>query len=1497
MPRTKATTRRGKGLAPRVAVGFDDETDALPSGILEYLLAIPSSDAAQARRDASPSDSERSPKRRKVETRPGSCVSVAKGQISFCRRCAEQAPTSFAKTVRDAGSHLGFRVRTGHFTDLCLSISSRPACPLGSLLTDIALEPQDVTENARRILEAVRCSVGSSSRQCSPGAIWSVADMLVKRDGGMASVELSFELFWNETPSPYLSLRNTVDRKVSQALIDSFFPTPKPTGDDAAWSPMDFYDAAYVPPKDDRTSRTIQVPGLEATLFPYQKRTLQWLLRREGMQWSGADSGVQPVPKENAMSAIDGFRVAQDTEGNAVFVSDVFQIITRDASLYRQADAAVKGGILAEEMGLGKTIEIIGLILLNRRPSPSAPDQTKTEAGLEQNGTTLIVTPESLRPQWMSEMARHAPNLRVKHYRGCKELQEDEVEETVAELATYDVVITTYAVFSAELHFALEPPQRSRRYERAYPRKVSPLVKISWWRLCLDEAQMIENGHTQAAAVARVIPRISSWGITGTPVKDDVGDLLGLLSLLRYEPYCSASQVWQGLIKRHKPVFQQIFRSISLRHTKALVREEILLPPQKRHVINMPFTAVEEQHYQSLYKEMARECNLGLDGAPMVEDWKPEDYEDVMRVWLNRLRQTTLHPEVGMYNRRLLGFSKARPMRTVDEVLDAMLDQSENAIRTDERAYLSSRLARGQLYENSPQVREALTIWEEVRAETEKLVADARTRLDDAIREHGGDEAVKRAENDALELPYESDDEHEEGETKGRIGECRRRLRSALELHHKAVFFCANAYFQIRDNAEMTEPESDEFKRLKKLEDDGYERAKVIRREILRESNRKASRLMNEIARKASNQTFTEIPELSIKSERGIESGRIIDKLETLYGGLNQQANVLDDWREEVVQLLLRPLVDEDEDVETTGEELGDSAKFQELLMVYVQVLRAAIADRLDAISGQANELVRYETETSIKLANEGGGPAPEKLLEMLGKRAEIKPGLGQTSMRGAISDFRGLQSRLARDASETSREAMESKIASGQMKATQAQLNEQNKAALSLESEIESFKVAMNTRLEYYRQLQAVSDAVLPRDGPASEDVIARMKLAEEDLRRKLSAAEAKHRYRQFSATSPICEAAPLTRVSVLHLKEAGSKSNEPRMCVICQTPFVTGVLTVCGHQFCKECMTLWVKAHHNCPVCKKGLKPSNLHDITIKPQQLQVRSDEPGRAVADDQTPRSPQKRVETAIYSEFNSEKLAEITNIELDGPSFTTKVDTLVRHLLWLRESDPGAKTIVFSQYRDFLNVLRNAFRRFHIGHASIDDPQGTAKFKEDPAVEVFLLHARAHSSGLNLVNASHVFLCEPLLNTPLELQAIARVDRIGQQHETTVWLYLVSGTVEESIYNLSVRRRMEHMGRRSNKAKAREATPTGNHLPDASFDAANTLELEHAALSRLMSKDRSAGEMVDKGDLWECLFGHVAAAGEGPQGGGRLQEKAVMCYMAGEAAEERRLENR
>jgi len=256
-------------------------------------------------------------------------------------------------------------------------------------------------------------------------------------------------------------------------------------------------------------------------------------------------------------------------------------------------------------------------------------------------------------------------------------------------------------------------------------------------------------------------------------------------------------------------------------------------------------------------------------------------------------------------------------------------------------------------------------------------------------------------------------------------------------------------------------------------------------------------------------------------------------------------------------------------------------------------------------------------------------------------------------------------------------------------------------------------------------------------------------------------------------------------------------------------------------------------------------------------------------------------------SAIYSQINKNTLAEIKNIELDGPSFTTKIDTLARHLIYLREFDPGAKSIIFSQFKDFLQVLGRALSKYRIGYTTIDKAGGVEKFKQDPAIECFLLHARAHSSGLNLVNASHVFLCEPLLNTALELQAIARVDRIGQHQKTTVWLYIVDGTVEESIHEISVRRRMEHIGR-TGKERSKEVTP---ELLDSSIEAANSMELQQAPLSKLLTKGRG-GEMVGKEDLWACLFGatreHSASSTE------RL-DREIARHLGAEAAESRLIE--
>ena len=137
----------------------------------------------------------------------------------------------------------------------------------------------------------------------------------------------------------------------------------------------------------------------------------------------------------------------------------------------------------------------------------------------------------------------------------------------------------------------------------------------------------------------------------------------------------------------------------------------------------------------------------------------------------------------------------------------------------------------------------------------------------------------------------------------------------------------------------------------------------------------------------------------------------------------------------------------------------------------------------------------------------------------------------------------------------------------------------------------------------------------------------------------------------------------------------------------------------------------------------------------------------------------------------------------------------------------------------------------------------------------------------------MVNATHIFLCEPLINTAIELQAIARAHRIGQQRPTTVWMYLVSGTVEESIYDVSVCRRLAHLVEATKKKDLpladnnTDGTNDNNggtveDLTEAAIDSANSMEMQDAKLTKLVAAGASGGEFVHTNDLWECLFGNA-----------------------------------
>ncbi|KAJ5443890.1 uncharacterized protein N7458_007762 [Penicillium daleae] len=1247
-------------------------------------------------------------------------------------------------------------------------------------------------------------------------------------------------------------------------------------GDHRQWLPREFYESVHVPPDTESTSADIKCPDLECELFPFQRRAVRWLLWREGTHIQG-DGKVSTIdrPLPNGLPA--SFQKMHDADGNVCYFSHLFMTITTQISQWGDAANLLRGGILAEEMGLGKTVEMIALMNLNRRPPHESlkPDPD----GLRVSGATLIITPPAILEQWKQELEQHAPKLRVHHYTGIKRGQEQSDEFMIEEIADFDVVLTTYNVISREIHYAGATPQRSLRHEKRFEPRKTPLVRISWWRVCLDEAQMIESGVSNAAKVARLIPRQNAWAVTGTPLRKNIDDLFGLLLFLQYRPFCDSSSLWKRLYSRFGPVLVGIINSIALRHSKDRVRDELRLPPQKRIVITTPFTPIEEQHYGQLFEEMCEQCGLDAFGAPLSGDWNPEDPAIIerMRTWLTRLRQTCLHPEVSGSNRRALGAGNG-PLRTVDEVLEVMIETTDTSIRTEERTLLLSQLRRGQLLENAKRRKESLAIWQIALDHATELVNDSRKQLRLQRLKNKG-----VAVDGAMAVPetpdYTTDDENEdETDKNSRIGQCRLKLRAALEVQHIAVFFTANAYYQIKSDSNLTQPDSEEFKALEKKEEEGYEAAKLIRKEMLTDISRKVERYMRNIKERTRKKEFVHIPTMKpYLYSRGLESYRLLNKFEDLCTALNKHAEQYNRWRDIMIDLVSQSLIDQEEDAELEGNEYERSTKHQDEMYVYMEALRAMYADRHDALTGQKNILISHEAKAGIAQAKKGEGPSPELFLSIMNTRSELMPDPNLGSLRGIVSELRSLVGSLEWQASGgSSRASAELEMVTLVLKNAGQMIAEQLKISSSLEREVEMFRDTMNNRLEYYRHLQQISDTVAPYDEenagkPMDENLFGSKLKQEEKIQAKISSLKSKRRY-------------------LIHLRDESGEEDHSRICIICQSSFETGVLTVCGHKYCSECLRLWWRQHRTCPMCKKPLKLNDFHQITYKPQELVAQEEETPFKFDHEKHPKN-------AIYSDISSGVLKQIENVELDG-SFGTKVDTLARHIIWLREHDPGSKAIVFSQYRNFLVVLKRAFNRFGIVNSSVDAPDGIEKFKKDPAIECFLMHGKAQSSGLTLINATHVFLCEPLINTAIELQAIARVHRIGQHRPTTVWMYLVSGTVEESIYELSVTRRLAHILEKEKQEKnAHSTNPSDgdesliNDITETAIDSANSMEMEDATLNNLMTSGAAGGEMVKKDDLWQCLFG--TTAGKNDRGLSTDAEREVGRFLRGEAAEQRR----
>ncbi|XP_031491221.1 DNA repair protein RAD5A isoform X3 [Nymphaea colorata] len=217
--------------------------------------------------------------------------------------------------------------------------------------------------------------------------------------------------------------------------------------------------------------------------------------------------------------------------------------------------------------------------------------------------------------------------------------------------------------------------------------------------------------------------------------------------------------------------------------------------------------------------------------------------------------------------------------------------------------------------------------------------------------------------------------------------------------------------------------------------------------------------------------------------------------------------------------------------------------------------------------------------------------------------------------------------------------------------------------------------------------------------------------------------------------------------------------RKGEQGECPICLEAFEDAVLTPCAHRLCRECLLAsWRSAMSGlCPVCRKNI---NRQGLITAPTESRFRVD--------------------------------VERNWIE------SSKVSILLNELERLHSL--GSKSIVFSQWTAFLDLLQIAFSRRNLPFIRLDGTLNQQqrekvikKFSEENDALVLLMSLKAGGVGVNLTAASNAFLLDPWWNPAVEEQAVMRIHRIGQTKNVTIRKFIVKGTVEERMEAVQARK--------------------------------------------------------------------------------------------------------
>jgi len=250
-----------------------------------------------------------------------------------------------------------------------------------------------------------------------------------------------------------------------------------------------------------------------------------------------------------------------------------------DAALFAFNSPFSNGAILADEVGLGKTIEA-GILLSQR--------------WAERKRRILIITPSNLRKQWHQELAEkfflESVILEAKSYKAAKKTGNLNPFEPSGPA----LVICSY-------HFARN--------------KADDLMTIPWDLVVIDEAHRLRNVYKTSNVIANELKRALEGRpkvlLTATPLQNSLLELYGLVSFIDEHAFGDLKSFREQFAHiGHNQVFDALKARLAPLCHRTLRRQVTqYIPYTARHAIVEEFTPrdSEQQLYDSVSNYLQRE--------------------------------------------------------------------------------------------------------------------------------------------------------------------------------------------------------------------------------------------------------------------------------------------------------------------------------------------------------------------------------------------------------------------------------------------------------------------------------------------------------------------------------------------------------------------------------------------------------------------------------------------------------------------------------------------------------------------------------------------------------------------------------------------------------------------------------------------------------------------------------------------------------------------------